>query len=59
MLINQKAVRDHILTLAKQIRPHHPFERVGASFLARVEGAVRSAITREIQQHPSKGKTLL
>jgi hypothetical protein len=32
---------------------------VGASFIARIEGAVRSAITREIQQHPSKGKTLL
>jgi hypothetical protein len=59
MLINQKAVRDHILALAKQLRPHHPFERVGASFIARIEGAVRSAIVSEVKQHPSKGKTLL
>jgi hypothetical protein len=59
MLINQKAVRDLTLALVKQLRPHHPFERVGASFIARIEGAVRSAIATEIKQHPSKGKTLL
>lgn len=58
MLINQKAVRDYALTQVKQMR-HHPFERIGASFLARIEGAVRAAIVREITQHPSKGKTLL
>lgn len=58
MLINQKAVRDYILTQVKQLRPHHPFERVGASFVARIEGAVRAAIVSEIKQHPSKGKTL-
>jgi hypothetical protein len=59
MLINQKAVRDYILAQVKSIRPHHPFERVGASFITRVEGALRSAIVTEIKQHPSKGKTLL
>ena len=59
MLINQKAVREYILAQAKQLRPHYPFERVGASFLTRIEGAVRSAIVQEIKQHPSKGKTLL
>lgn len=58
MLINQKAVRDYILTQAKNLRPHHPFERVGASFIARIEGAVRAAVITEIKQHPSKGKTL-
>ncbi len=58
MLINKKAVRDYTLAQAKQIRPHHSFERVGADFIARIEGAVRNAIVKEIKQHPSKGKTL-
>lgn len=58
MLINQKAVREYILAQAKQLRPHHPFERVGASFVTRIEGAVRSAVVQEIKNHPSKGKTL-
>jgi hypothetical protein len=58
MIINQKAVREYALTQAKQLRPHHPFERVGASFIARIEGVVRNAIVTEIKQHPSKGKTL-
>ena len=59
MLINQKAVRNYILARVKQLRPHHPFERVGASFITKVEGALRNAIVQEIKQHPSKGKTLL
>lgn len=59
MLINKKAVRDLTLALAKQLRPHHSFERVGAAFFVRIEGALRNAIATEIKQHPSKGKTLL
>lgn len=58
MLINKKAVREYTLAQVKQLRPHHPFERVGSSFIDRIEGAVRNVIVQEIKTHPSKGKTL-
>jgi hypothetical protein len=57
MLINKKAVREYALAQVTQLR-HHSFERVGASFIDRIEGAVRNTIVQEIKAHPSKGKTL-
>jgi hypothetical protein len=35
------------------------FTRVSKAFLSRIEVAVIAAIRREVQLHPSKGKTLL
>jgi hypothetical protein len=56
--LNAKAVRQLALDIAKKTRAH-PFERVGESFIARIDAAVRTAVLREVGIHPSRGKTLL
>ncbi len=56
--LNAKAVRQFALDHAKKSRAHK-FERVGESFVARIDAAVRQAIVREIAMHPSRNKTLL
>ena len=58
-LLNRKAVKEYALAQAKALRPFVPFERVGGSFIDKIEGAVRRAIISEIKLLPSKGKTLL
>ena len=45
--------------LAAAIRPANKFQRVGMSFVERIEAKVRAAIREEVRIHPSKGKTLL
>lgn len=59
MLLNQKAVRELALELAKQHKPFHPFERVGRSFIERIESRVRQVMIAEVKSLPSKGKTIL
>jgi len=56
--LNAKAVRQLALDIAKKTRSH-PFDRVGESFISRIDAAVRTAVIREVAAHPSKGKTLL
>lgn len=46
------------LEIAQAIRAQK-FERVGKSFLDRIEAKARAAIAEEVRIHPSKGKTLL
>lgn len=58
-LLNRKAVKEYALTQAKALRPFVPFDRVGGTFIDKIEGAVRRAIVNEIKSLPSKGKTLL
>jgi len=58
MNTNRAKVRRTALEIAKQNRAHK-FDRVGKSFLDRIEAATRAAIHHEVMHHPSKGKTLL
>ena len=52
-------VKQTALELAAAIRPANHFQRVGMSFVERIEAKVRAAIREEVRIHPSKGKTLL
>lgn len=56
--LNAKSTKQFALDYAAKSRAHK-FERVGESFIQRIDAAVRQAIVREIAAHPSKGKTLL
>ncbi len=56
--LNRKKVKETALEIARASRAQ-PFERVGRTFLERIEAAVREAIAREVRTHPSRGKTLL
>jgi len=56
-LIDRKAVRKAALAIARETR-HQPFSQVGASFLSRINAAVFRQIEREVESHPSVGKTL-
>ena len=57
-LINQSAVRQLALKVAREARPAAGFERVGSAFLERINAAVALAVRREVEHHPSVGKTL-
>jgi hypothetical protein len=52
-------VKQTALELAAAIRPANKFNRVGMSFVERIEAKVRATIREEVRMHPSKGKTLL
>jgi hypothetical protein len=52
-------VKQTALEMAAAIRPANRFNRVGMSFLERIEAKVRAAIREEVRIHPSRGKTLL
>jgi hypothetical protein len=52
-------VKQTALEMAAAIRPANKFNRVGMSFVERIEAKVRAAIREEVRIHPSKGKTLL
>lgn len=55
-LINKNAVKRYALEFpSAKIRG---FERVGKSFLERIEAKTKDAIRKEIECHPSCGKTL-
>jgi len=56
--LNRSKVKQTALEIAASTRGQG-FERVGKSFLERIEAAALSAIRREVAQHPSRGKTLL
>lgn len=56
--LNRSKVKQTALEIATKTRAQG-FTRVGKSFLDRIEAQTRAAIAREVQQHPSKGKTLL
>jgi len=56
VLIDKNAVKRYALEFpSAKVRG---FERVGKSFLARIEAKTRDAIRKEIECHPSCGKTL-
>ena len=55
-MTNQAAVKRRALEVTQQ-RAWKP-TRVAKSFLDRIEAQTRAAIVREVQAHPSKGKTL-
>lgn len=52
-------VKQTALEIAAAIRPANKFNRVGMSFVERIEAKVRAAIREEVRIHPSKGRTLL
>jgi hypothetical protein len=52
-------VKQTALEMAAAIRPANRFNRVGMSFVERIEAKVRAAIREEVRIHPSRGKTLL
>lgn len=55
--LNVKAVRQFALDYAKANK-FHKFDRVGADFIAHIDGVVRSAVIGRVTNAPSKGKTL-
>ena len=55
---NKKHTKRYALDYANTKRPGK-FRRVGQSFLDRCEAAARAAIIKEVDNHPTKGKTLL
>jgi len=57
--LNRLKVKQTALEMAHELRPFWPAERVGMSFLERIESATRAAIVQEVKRHPTKGKTLL
>ena len=57
--LNRSQVKRTALEIAAVIRPANHFQRVGMSFIERIEAKVRAAIREEVRIHPSKGKTLL
>lgn len=56
--LNRAKVKQTALEIASNTRAQG-FNRVGLTFLERIEQATLNAIRREVAQHPSKGKTLL
>jgi hypothetical protein len=52
-------VKQSALEIASAIRPANKFNRVGMSFVERIEAKVRAVIHEEVRIHPRKGKTLL
>lgn len=57
MLINKKHVRAFALEVSRTQRSGK-FIRVSGSFMERAEFAVREWVRKEVNQTPSKGKTL-
>lgn len=57
MLINQSAVKEHLLTVARDTRAHR-FERVSAETLEWLEGVLREKIEALVRGHPGAGKTI-
>ena len=56
--LNRARVKQTALEIAGKTRAQG-FNRVGMSFLSRIEARTRAAIAEEVRIHPSKGKTLL
>lgn len=56
-LLNRSAVKKAILELIKKERPHLGFTRVSAEAYPHYEAILRNAIKKDIQAHPSVGKT--
>jgi len=57
MLINRKACKLYALQVATETRAQG-FRRVAGSFLERLDRAMALEIEKQVQIHPSKGKTL-
>jgi hypothetical protein len=57
-LLNRKAVREFALNVAEARRGAANFQRVGASFLAAIEAAVRESVLERVVNHPTNGRTL-
>ncbi len=58
-LINRSEVRKLALDLARERWGDYPCgQRVGHSFLERIEAGVNNFVRREVRAAPSKGKTL-
>ena len=55
-LINKKHVKKFALEMSKTRA--HKFTRVGGDFLLKCEGQLKSFIRGQVQQLPSKGKTI-
>lgn len=56
-ILNQKAIRALALRLAESTG-RGKFTRVSGSFIARIDGKVRTMIAAEIHALPSKGRTI-
>jgi hypothetical protein len=56
-LLNQAAVREYALTLAKTQR-NGRFTRISASFLTRLNAKLKVSIEHEVHSHPGVGHTL-
>jgi hypothetical protein len=56
--LNRAKVKQTALEVAKQERPFWKAERVGMSFLERVEANTHAFIVSQVKAHPTKGKTI-
>jgi len=57
-LTNRSALRTYALQRAAETRPAWAPSQVSKEFLDRMEARLRAIVAAEIQQHPTKGKTL-
>lgn len=57
MLINQKKVKEYILTRAKTHRSGWDCSQVSKQVLLKIDGKLRKMLDRAVQQHPSRGRT--
>jgi len=56
-LLNRKGTKAFILAKFKAMRAGAPMTRVASDYLEELEGYIRARIIRDIQSHPSIGKT--
>jgi len=56
--INRAKVKDYALLMARQKWTDGHMDRVGKSFLERINDKVRQMIAAEVRAHPTIGKTL-
>ena len=57
-MITASKVKAYALEYSKKVR-FQKFTRVGSTFMEAIERQVKFAIETRINQHPSKGKTLM
>ncbi len=56
-ILNQKATKKFILAKFESMRPGMPITRVSKDALEKIEAYLRAYIIREVNRHPSMGKT--
>ena len=57
VLINEKATKEYILSIAKVVRPGWDCERVSKAALEALNADFKNLIRKKVKSHPTIGKT--